>query len=66
MENEVQVETGSGTKERVAYDLMMRILYAEKGNTKENARERVLTLYSQCLKVVNGGRADLALANQEK
>lgn len=37
---------------RVAYDLMSDITHGESLDVKQNYREYLLTLYSQCLKVV--------------
>ena len=50
------IEIKDNSAERVAYDLMGRIAYAEDGNQKQesNPRDYYLELYYQCLKTVKG------------
>ncbi len=50
------IEVQDNSAERVAYDLMSRIAYAEDGNQKQesNPRDYYLELYYQCLNTVKG------------
>lgn len=45
----------SGSKERVAYDLMARIAGAETAGQRSLTRKQTLELYAQCLVAVHGG-----------
>ena len=50
------IEVKDNSAERVAFDLMARIAFAEDGSQKElsNPRDYYLELYYQCLKTVKG------------
>lgn len=50
------IEIQDNSAERVAFDLMSRIAYAEDGNQKQESspRDYYLELYHQCLKTVKG------------
>lgn len=48
--------TGSGSKERVAFDIMVRVLVAEnRGKTDPFDRSYFLKLYAECLRTVRNG-----------
>lgn len=54
------VKVVSDTKERVAYDLMQVIAFAD-GEPQTKSREYYLTLYRQCWKAANGDPLELIL-----
>lgn len=53
------VRIDSDSKYRVAYDLMVRVTNTESSASgSDSPRSRILTLYSQCLQVVEGTSID--------
>lgn len=46
----------SGSNERVAYDLCIRIANSEAAGGSSLKREQMLRLYAQCLQTVANGR----------
>jgi hypothetical protein len=69
MADQIPVETGNGSQQRVAYDLAMRIARAEEQVAEKTLQDReyFLRLYMQCLKVTSfSGDIDNILALSKK
>ncbi len=56
MADNVKVETGNGTQERVAYDLTVHIRNQVDQDSTFRTKDKFLDLYAECLIATRGGR----------
>ncbi len=56
MADNVKVETGNGTQERVAYDLTVYIRNQVDQDSTFRTKDQFLDLYAECLIATSGGR----------